>query len=162
MLCRSVYISVQLILCISANRFILAYKIRHILQEIPLNLKSERPTQCVVVQSEPLKQPLKVPMPNQTSRLLAHRISGEADAFYASLACEMAVPLHYWIGRNASGVRSILENWISPKKSHFRLAEQSISTYIQRGVNLFELFAKHQPGVAGCGWLQPGRNFLST
>ena len=25
-----------------------------------------------------------------------------------------------------------------------------------------ELFAKHQPGVAGCGWLQPGRNFLST
>ena len=33
---------------------------------------------------------------------------------------------------------------------------------IQRGVNLFELFAKHQPGAAGCGWLQPGRNFLST
>ena len=23
-------------------------------------------------------------------------------------------------------------------------------------------FAKHQPGVAGCGWLQQGRNFLST
>ena len=36
------------------------------------------------------------------------------------------------------------------------------NTQIQRGVNLFELFAKHQPGVAGCGWLQPGRNFLST
>ena len=33
---------------------------------------------------------------------------------------------------------------------------------IQRGVNLFELFAKNQPGVASCGWLQPGRNFLST
>ena len=33
---------------------------------------------------------------------------------------------------------------------------------VQRGVNLFELFVKHQPGVAGCGWLQPGRNFLST
>ena len=33
---------------------------------------------------------------------------------------------------------------------------------LQRGVNLFELFAKHQPGVAGCDWLQPGRNFLST
>ena len=34
---------------------------------------------------------------------------------------------------------------------------------VQRGVNLFELFAKHQPGMAaaGCGWLQPGRNFLS-
>ena len=25
-----------------------------------------------------------------------------------------------------------------------------------------DCFAKHQPGVAGCGWLQPGRNFLST
>ena len=34
--------------------------------------------------------------------------------------------------------------------------------FLQRGVNLFELFAKNQPGVAGCGWLQPGRNFLST
>ena len=33
---------------------------------------------------------------------------------------------------------------------------------LYRGVNLFELFAKHQPGVAGCGWLQPGRNFLLT
>ena len=22
-----------------------------------------------------------------------------------------------------------------------------------------DCFAKHQPGVAGCGWLQPGRNF---
>ena len=38
----------------------------------------------------------------------------------------------------------------------------SASFLIQRGVNLLELFAKHQPGVAGCGWLQPGRNFLST
>ena len=37
-----------------------------------------------------------------------------------------------------------------------------ISLHVQRGVNLFELFAKHQPGVAGCGWLQAGRNFLST
>ena len=25
-----------------------------------------------------------------------------------------------------------------------------------------DCFAKHQPGVAGCGWVQPGRNFLST
>ena len=25
-----------------------------------------------------------------------------------------------------------------------------------------DCFVKHQPGVAGCGWLQPGRNFLST
>ena len=25
-----------------------------------------------------------------------------------------------------------------------------------------DCFAKHQPGVAGCDWLQPGRNFLST
>ena len=32
--------------------------------------------------------------------------------------------------------------------------------HVQRGVNLFVLFAKHQPGVAGCGWLQQGRNFL--
>ena len=39
---------------------------------------------------------------------------------------------------------------------------QSENQTIQRGVNLFELFAKHQPGVADCGWLQPGRNFLST
>ena len=28
---------------------------------------------------------------------------------------------------------------------------------VQRGVNLFELFAKHQPGVSGYGWLQPGQ-----
>ena len=32
----------------------------------------------------------------------------------------------------------------------------------QRGVNMFELLAKQQPGVAGCGWLQPGRNLFST
>ena len=44
---------------------------------------------------------------HQTSRLLAHRISGEADAFYASLACEMAVPFRYII---ESGVQSILAN----------------------------------------------------
>ena len=25
-----------------------------------------------------------------------------------------------------------------------------------------DCFAKHQPGVAGCGWLQAGRNFLAT
>ena len=25
-----------------------------------------------------------------------------------------------------------------------------------------DCFEKHQPGVASCGWLQPGRNFLST
>ena len=25
-----------------------------------------------------------------------------------------------------------------------------------------DCFAKHQPGVAGCGWLQSGRHFLST
>ena len=25
-----------------------------------------------------------------------------------------------------------------------------------------DCFANHQPGVAGCGWLQLGRNFLST
>ena len=35
-------------------------------------------------------------------------------------------------------------------------------THLQRGVNLFELFVKHQPGVTGFGWLQPGRNFLLT
>ena len=45
-----------------------------------------------------------------------------------------------------------------PPKSNVRVVDM----YVQRGVNLFELFAKHQPGVAGCGWLQPGRNFLST
>ena len=61
------------------------------MQEIPLNFKSERPTQRVVVQSKPLKQPLKVPVPTR------YRISGEADTFYASLACEMAVPFRYII-----------------------------------------------------------------
>ena len=25
-----------------------------------------------------------------------------------------------------------------------------------------DCFVKHQPGMAGCGWLQAGRNFLST
>ena len=38
----------------------------------------------------------------------------------------------------------------------------SLPTNLQRGVNLFQLFAKHQPGVAGCVWLQPGKNFPST
>ena len=40
--------------------------------------------------------------------------------------------------------------------------KESVGRHVQRGVNLFELFARHQPGVAGCGWLQPGGNFLST
>ena len=33
-----------------------------------------------------------------------------------------------------------------------------------RNSESWESFAKHQPGMAGCGWLQPGRNrnFLSN
>ena len=34
--------------------------------------------------------------------------------------------------------------------------------HIQSCAEKRDCFAKHQPGVAGCGWLQPGRNFLST
>ena len=51
--------------------------------------------------------------------------------------------------------------WIATESNLFIPRFRS-SNDLQRGVNLFELFAKHQPGMAGCGWLQPGRNFLST
>ena len=34
--------------------------------------------------------------------------------------------------------------------------------YVQTCAEKRDCFAKHQPGMAGCGWLQPGRNFLST
>ena len=32
-------------------------------------------------------------------------------------------------------------------------------TYVQSCAEKKDCFAKHQPGVAGSGWLQPGRNF---
>ena len=38
----------------------------------------------------------------------------------------------------------------------------SDTTYVQTCAEKRDCFAKHQPGVAGCGWLQLGRNFLST
>ena len=34
--------------------------------------------------------------------------------------------------------------------------------YVQSCAEKRNCFAKQQPDVAGCGWLQPGRNFLST
>ena len=34
--------------------------------------------------------------------------------------------------------------------------------FIQSCAEKRDCFAKHQPGVADYGWLQPGRNFLST
>ena len=34
--------------------------------------------------------------------------------------------------------------------------------HIQSRAEKRDWFAKHQLGMAGCGWLQPGRNFLST
>ena len=30
------------------------------------------------------------------------------------------------------------------------------------GRKKMDCFAKHEPGMSGFGWLQPGRNFLST
>ena len=33
---------------------------------------------------------------------------------------------------------------------------------VQKYAEKKDSFAKHQPGMAGCGWLQPGGNFLST
>ena len=33
---------------------------------------------------------------------------------------------------------------------------------VQACAEKWKSFAKHQPGAAGCGWLEPGRNFLST
>ena len=50
----------------------------------------------------------------------------------------------------------------------FLPAYQRISTFVLRRLPLQSCavkrncFAKHQPDVAGCGWLQQGRNFLST
>ena len=42
-------------------------------------------------------------------------------------------------------------------------AVRSVPTvHVQSCAEKKDCFAKHQPGVAGCGWLQPGRNFLST
>ena len=35
-------------------------------------------------------------------------------------------------------------------------------SYVQSYAEKRDCFVKHQPVVAGCGWLQPGRNFLST
>ena len=43
-----------------------------------------------------------------------------------------------------------------------QLKWEGLNPIYRQGVNFFEMFAKHQLGVAGCGWLQPGRNFLST
>ena len=56
------------------------------------------------------------------------------------------------------------KKWISYISANHaqNLARMLLHYSVQRGVNLFELFAKHQPGVAGCGWLQGGRHFLST
>ena len=34
--------------------------------------------------------------------------------------------------------------------------------YIHGCAEKKDCLAKHQSGMAGCGWLQPGRNFLST
>ena len=36
-----------------------------------------------------------------------------------------------------------------------------LRTSIQCCAEKKDCFANHQPSVAGCGWLQPGRNFLS-
>ena len=42
------------------------------------------------------------------------------------------------------------------------MPENSNSLQVQSCAEKRDCFAKHLPGVAGCGWLQPGRNFLST
>ena len=36
------------------------------------------------------------------------------------------------------------------------------TSYVQSRAEKRNSFAKQQPGMVGCGWLQPGRNFLST
>ena len=53
---------------------------------------------------------------------------------------------------------SLLQIRISATSKIFPLLDRAV---LYRLVQL-DCFAKHQPGVAGCGWLQPGRNFLST
>ena len=47
----------------------------------------------------------------------------------------------------------------SPSNSRATL---TCAGYIQSCAEKRNCFAKHQPGVAGFGWMQPGRNFLST
>ena len=71
-----------------------------------------------------------------------------------------------WTRKATGGTRKATREKRNPR-ARFNLQltkSQAFNTfqYVQRGVYLFELFAKHQPGVAGCGWLQPGRNFLSA
>ena len=58
--------------------------------------------------------------------------------------------------------RALISLEASSRSEIYLGSNPASASLVQRGVNLFELFAKHQPGVAGCGWLQPGRNFLST
>ena len=43
-----------------------------------------------------------------------------------------------------------------------RTSRTRITRCVQTCAEKRDCFAKHQPGVAGFGWLQPGRNFLST
>ena len=45
---------------------------------------------------------------------------------------------------------------------HPIFSRSSLKQHIQSCAEKRDCFVKHQPGVAGCGWLQPGRNFLST
>ena len=42
------------------------------------------------------------------------------------------------------------------------LPKNKFQVYVQACAEKTNCFAKRQPGVAGCGWLQPCRNFLST
>jgi len=50
---------------------------------------------------------------------------------------------------------------------HFESESQNeagmfLHNYVQSCAEKRDCFVKHQPGLAGYGWLQLGRNFLST
>ena len=47
-------------------------------------------------------------------------------------------------------------------RCHTKNMNRYLKQHIQSCAEKRDCFAKHQPGMAGCGWLQPGRNFLST
>ena len=58
--------------------------------------------------------------------------------------------IYHRVKRQASLLCLYFQNgkWFQPK--------------IQSCAEIRDCFVKHQPCMAGCGWLQPGRNFLST
>ena len=74
----------------------------------------------------------------QTGDMKRHPVNGIEGAMVCTSLGSLLRPLFYF-----------LDNVSYP---------QSVQTCAEKR----DFFAKRQPGVAGCSWLQPDRNFLST